>query len=455
MVMSRYIRESRIIREIFPWLVPDDSAEWSSTQLSVIKFTPVCVSLLKQGRIGVEEARSNPKFRIYSKDPSLIARAVLGAGTGSRVDDLILDDPVDFANAIRNPGYRPLVTKAIMENWMNALTKDGAARWYGTPWAEDDALAQVKKMAMSVESHDPNLADVSLWRYFQKGVTLDDHRRPVSIWPDYFDTKALEAIRNKQGDTAFARAYRLIAVSDTDRMYSEEALGKWESISPKRLTPERVVMRVGGVDLATSTSDKADYRVVATLALLKDGTRVLVDIARGKWGSVETADEIIYGHIKQRWRVVEVENNGAQAAVKEWVQLRCKQLITENKIPVATYVDIHPHTTTALNKWDVARGLPGVAAEMEGSKWAYIVPDDHKATDPLCSCWWCETLGEFRGMRQNGTSVAEHDDIVMAVWFAREAVFRLGGMPAILGENTRVNIVPQQGIRSRLDAFDK
>ena len=451
-VIGQYIKESALVRAIFPWLMPDKVSGWSALHLNIIRWSPRAVALFKAGSLSISETRNRGDFRIYSKDPSLAARSVTGAGTGSRVDDLILDDPVDFTNCIKNPALRSIVASAIVNNWLNTLAKRGAkVRWFGTPWADDDALALTKLGAVLVGSEADKKAPKKQWRLHRVPVLSNADGTPKSIWPEYVTDADLLDTRAKIGDTAFARAYYLKSVSDTDRLFSEAALGKIAPVSSESVAG---LPTFGGIDLATSKKDTADFRVIATCALTKTGQRVILNSRRGKWGSVETADVVIEEWQKYQWRVGKLENNAAQDAMLEWIQIRCKAQIEAGKLAKQVFIYLQPHTTTAVNKWDIFGGLPALAAEMEAGKWRVVLPDEHTG-DALCGCWWCDMLGELRGFRQNGTSVAPHDDIVMALWFAREAVVSGSGLGLDMhGKDSRVVKGPEKlSIRQRSSGF--
>ena len=94
-----------------------------------------------------------------------------------------------------------------------------------------------------------------------------------------------------------------------------------------------------------------------------------------------------------------VENNAYQAALAQW------GLELNATLPVQWFV-------TGKNKADPILGLPGLEVEFENQGW--IIPRPEHALD--CTCDWCRLWMELVGH-----PLAASDDMVMALWFAREA----------------------------------
>jgi len=158
----------------------------------------------------------------------------------------------------------------------------------------------------------------------------------------------------------------------------------------------------------------------------------------GKWGATEVADVVYQEYHKFFWSVLRVENNAMQEAARQWIQEYCQMKINAGELNAALFIHTEPHTTTAANKWDLAVGLPALAAECEAGRWGVVLPDDHEGGN-FCRCWFCNLLTEARGFRRNGTSLAPHDDRIFSWWFCREAIRAnsSGLLPDTIGKDTR------------------
>lgn len=169
-----------------------------------------------------------------------------------------------------------------------------------------------------------------------------------------------------------------------------------------------------GVDLS---SERRPGNAIVTIGLDPDhGYRVPVDLRRGDWPSNETAEQVL--DVCETWnpRLILVENNGYQSAILDWIR-------TIKHAP--KFLPIEPFTTTGHRKYDPTQGLPGLQVEFARGGWRILVPD-HRMD---CRCPWCVWVREMRYYPTHPTT-----DTVMATWFAREALFRVGGSFQEMGE---------------------
>ena len=424
-----YVTKKPIVQKIFPWLMPLEKANWSKSSIDIIRFTPEAIRLMSDpvDPMSLEEAVERG-MTIASKDPSVEARGVLGGGTGSRADEIYYDDPVDFQNSRGRPALIPLVIDAFLMNWEPVKTKAGGeGAYYGTPWAEADLLAYLKLKAIPVDDPRAETAPPDKWRHYRVPVVEISPGIYRSAWPEKFTSEKLAVIKEDIGSASFSMAYLLKVISDEDRMFTEGALAKITPITLEQFPTKNEegiqvpdCFTVGGLDLAISKKKTADWRALATIHLLPNGQRVLADIIRGRWGSVDTVDVLIDAHKRLNYAVVKVENNSMQEAVREWIPIRVQSRILAGTLDPGFSLHTSPHTTTSANRLAEDIGLPSLAAEFEAGRWSVILPTDH-TTAGLCACWFCYFLEEARGIMSNGKTLADHDDTVFATWFAREA----------------------------------
>ncbi len=168
-----------------------------------------------------------------------------------------------------------------------------------------------------------------------------------------------------------------------------------------------------GVDLS---GKRRPGVAIVTVGLMANNRRGLLDVRFGAWSSPETARQIgiVDQELGPQW--IQVENNGYQEALVDWVK--------EADLPYWPKVESF---TTGSNKADPDVGLPVLEVEMNNGAW--IFPggewEGHEST---CPCHWCRFKEEVKNYPVFATS-----DGVMAWWFSRDALAKWspkgGGVP--------------------------
>lgn len=164
-----------------------------------------------------------------------------------------------------------------------------------------------------------------------------------------------------------------------------------------------------GVDIS---SEGRPGTVIFVGAVLGNGTRLPVDIMRGRWNSPETLMKLNEAYLKHRIRSIFVENNGYQQALIDWARAAGQNY--------AFWPLIRPFTT-GRNKVSDEVGLPSLEVELSAKAW--IAPAGEWYGHPEnCECGWCAWRKEVEFHPAHVTT-----DTVMAWWFCREAML-LGAM---------------------------
>jgi predicted phage terminase large subunit-like protein len=219
---SRFLRDalagSERVRLVFPHLVP--AQPWSATRFSIRR----------------------PAEKI---GPSVTAFGVGASSTGTRADLLVCDDIVDV-KAIRSRSDRERVKLFFRENLVNLLEPHGRLWNIFTPWHRDDLNAELKQ--------NPAFA------LFKRAI--DENLTP--IWPEHWPRERLEARRAEIGEVSFARAYRLVTISEEEIMIRPEWVQFWlEPVEYKRI--------ILSVDPALSSKQSADASALVTLGIAANG----------------------------------------------------------------------------------------------------------------------------------------------------------------------------------------
>jgi predicted phage terminase large subunit-like protein len=213
---SRYLRQviadNPRVRLVFPTLRP--SEPWEAAQFNVARC---------QRAIG----------------PSVAAFGIGGRSTGARADLLVCDDIVDVT-ALRSKSDRERVRTYFHENLMNLLEPDGRVWCLFTPWHRDD-----------LNGHLRQNGEFALFRR-----PIGDDLAP--IWPEHWPRKRLEQRRREIGEISFARAYRLVSLSEEELAIRPDWVQFWKEPIPC----ESIVL---AVDPAISTAARSDASALVVL----------------------------------------------------------------------------------------------------------------------------------------------------------------------------------------------
>lgn len=232
------------------------------------------------------------------------------------------------------------------------------------------------------------------------------------LWPTRYTKQMLMKRKEEVGSTRFAREYLCIPISNESSLFPEMILQQCydhEFEMPTKISEELLgKYRIfTGVDLAMSATVGADYTVITTLGVDEFGNRTLLDLRRKKgMGLTDQLREIVDVHRTYRPGKILIENNSFQ-------RIFADELIRNTDLPVEGF------TTTASNKNSLERGVPSLQILFENKK--FIIPRkterDRRISDQLINELKCFTYvdGKLQGL-------GAHDDTVMSLWLANEAV---------------------------------
>lgn len=232
------------------------------------------------------------------------------------------------------------------------------------------------------------------------------------LWPTRYSKQMLLKRKEEVGSTRFAREYLCIPISNDSSLFPEMILQQcydYQAEMPTFMTPEmRQSFQVfTGVDLAMSATVGADYTVITTLGVDQFGNRHLLDIRRKRGMALtDQLREIIDVNKTYRPSKILIENNNFQ-------RIFADELIRNTDLPVEGF------TTTGHNKNSLQNGVPSLQILFENRK--FVIPRktdrDKRISDQLVNELKCFTYvdGKLQGL-------GAHDDMVMSLWLANEAV---------------------------------
>jgi hypothetical protein len=239
--------------------------------------------------------------------------------------------------------------------------------------------------------------------------------QPVPLWTPKFSRENL--VRLSKNKEAFDRGFRMEAISPGDLLFPSFEGCYQSGVHLDEILQRRLPAYVG-VDLA---GDKRPGNCIFVAGHDEvKGHRYALEVLYGAWLSPETAGHIAAVDARHNVRVIQVENNAYQSSLIQWIR-------SEQGRHSSIWPKIQAFTT-GMNKSHPEYGLAGMEIEFKNKAWVFASSawKDHEST---CTCGWCHFAREVAMYPRYPTW-----DGVMAMWFARDAINKWGG----IGHGVRV-----------------
>lgn len=233
----------------------------------------------------------------------------------------------------------------------------------------------------------------------------------LPLWSRW-DREALQKQQKKIGVRAFARGFFLQAYTDEDRMFRSFA----KCYSPG-LKAKEVIARGYKTFVGLDPAGKKRKGTAIVAIALEPGTqrRIPVDVRLGAWTVPEMVRELLDMNRIHNVAYVMVENNALQDHIVDAIKTGTRGQDS------SLWFRVEPFHT-GKNKSDETLGLPSLETEFENNAW--IIPsDEFEPHEPGHTCAWCQWRNQFSNYPMWSDS-----DLVMACWFAREALSKWGGL---------------------------
>jgi len=234
--------------------------------------------------------------------------------------------------------------------------------------------------------------------------------KEVKLW-DRWNEQMLRDRRADLGAKAFSRGYYLESISDEDLTFPSFHKMLQYEIGTELWEGQENWAKFCGVDV--SSNNRAGCAIV-TVGVDGVGKRFPLEIKVGAWKSPEFVQQLEETYNRFRHQVILVENNAVQTMLVDWLQEK------KTWMPVEGF-------HTGKQKADPNVGLPSLNLEFENEAWALPMKlvEGHgslcelgeRIKDKPQPCAWCRFIAEFAGHPEY-----ESSDLVMATWFAREAI---------------------------------
>ena len=274
---------------------------------------------------------------------------IVAVGTGQRVRGFIEGDT------------RPtLIIVDDFESELNAFTQEARAK--NRKWMTEAVIPSLSDegrivMIGTVISEDCFLywaKDSPAWNTLWYSITNDDGS---PIWPERFPTSRISQIKEEYASVGningFYQEYMNIAQSpdeapfkpewiqlhqyDFERREGQPCLVK-ETGDEEKVIPVEVY---GGVDPASSLSQRADFFVLITIGIDFEGNKYLIDLYRKHVSPADQPDIIIEKFKKYRHRKMKIETVAYQEALRAAVK---KRMLEENLYNPGLEKGVKPRT---------------------------------------------------------------------------------------------------------------
>ena len=341
---------------------------------------------------------------------TIFARGFLSRVRGAHPVWIVVDDGLNDETA-----YSETVRLKQNDYFFNAISNmivpDGQIVVVGTPFHLRDLYGELK------HNEEYHYAEYP-------AESHPDHDDNVILWPDRYDEKRLATKAREIGTIRYAREFLVTPVSDEMSLFPSK-LFKGDPVEQLNLVlgmdasywADKGMSIFMGVDFAMSSSVQADYTVVCLLALDSFGNRWVVDIFRDKGLPYQEQKSYInkYGR-KYDPALMFLEANQMQRIFGD-------EMIRETDLPIKKF-------TTGVEKNSLEKGVPELRVLLENGK--LRLPRGDKRSIELTDL----LIEEMRAMTfidGKIQTVAAHDDLVMALWIANQAV-KAGGFSFSFGD---------------------
>jgi hypothetical protein len=364
-----------------------------------------------------EDFKRDPRVRLNRQDVRLNNGSrirALGYGKKTRgrhpkyiVLDDVLNDEDMFSETTRRKNIEYYKSAIV-----NMATPDGQVINVGTPYHAADLWGWLRKNPAYIFKRYPGI------------LTDPATGEEKALFPWRWDVASLKMKKIEIGSVAFTREILCQPISDDLSIFPSYLFPPLFDMQLKirpTLTEirSRRLTTYMGVDIARSASVGADYFVIFVIGVDGHGNHYIIDIRRSKGMPFrKQLDEMKIAAGLYDPALIFIESNAMQ-------QIYTDEMRRTTDLPVKEFV------TLATNKYPLDRGIPGLRILLENQK--LVIPRGDELSRRITDIWIDEAtqFGFIDGKLQGA---GEHDDTVMAWWFATEAK-KAGGFSFAFGDD--------------------
>jgi predicted phage terminase large subunit-like protein len=316
------------------------------------------------------------KFRIMAKGAEQKLRGLKWDG---KRPDLILCDDMENDEAIMNSDRREKFRRWFYGALLPCRANGGKVVIVGTILHMDSLLERLMPVLSAPDTVSEELKDYSVAkRITWKAVKYRAHNEDFSkiLWREQWSKAALLAERQgflEQGlADVYSREYLNYPIDESTAYFRRD-----DFLPFKQDDYETNLVYYTGCDFAISQKERADYTVIATVAVNPQGDILVTDIRRGRWDSQEIIDQMFSVQKRYKPELYVVETGAIEKAIGPFLRKQMQER--------GTYLNLYPMQPTK-DKLSRARSLQarmrsgGIRFNMDAS-W-YITLEDEMARFP-------------------------------------------------------------------------
>jgi len=276
-VISEMIEKNKLLKLVFPWLMPASKGVWHKHAIVVDR-------------------------EITDKEPTVASSGIMGSVEGGRSDLVVLDDICDFRTSLIYPQHREAIKKKIYAEVLPMLEEDGRAISIATPHHEQDAVASLRANPEWVS------------KIYAVGTTEDPY---LPLWTSRWPRKSLEKLRREVGPIEYDRAFRCIAYSAVMAIVKPEHI---QYYTTEMMVNPWSFICVQAYDVALTQKKGSSYFSCVTLLYDSQNNIIFVaDAWHDKMGFIEQATAIVREAGKWQPDRVVIEETGYQGALRAYL----------------------------------------------------------------------------------------------------------------------------------------
>jgi len=218
--------------------------------------------------------------------------SVGGAVTGKGADILIVDDPIKDRAEAESLVYRDTLWNWYVSTARTRLQPGGAIIVISTRWHEDDLSGRLLKQGKFEHIH-------------LKAINDDGE----ALWPEWFDLKALQEIKEDLGSYEFEALYQGNPTRKGGGLFKIDALRYYDGKDTPKF--RRVIQ---SVDSATKKEETNDFSVIGTWGEAENYDIYLLDVVRERfeYPDLKRAQKSAYERWNPDIQLIEDKSSGTQ-----------------------------------------------------------------------------------------------------------------------------------------------
>lgn len=242
-----------------------------------------------QSRFDDRAVRNSAEFEIVGRRGTYRGAGIGGPITGFGADYFIIDDPIKNEEEANSETHREANWEWWLSTALTRLEEDSRVLLIMTRWHEDDLAGRLLKQAKddknALQWHEVNFEAT---REDMKPNLNDPRKIGEALWPSKYPESRLKMLQSTLGPRWWNSLYQQRPTALEGGIIKMSHIKYWR---PKELPPlwHRMFQTW---DLTFKEGQRTDF-VVGQVWGVFAGKKYLLDQVRGRWGFLETKDNIL------------------------------------------------------------------------------------------------------------------------------------------------------------------